>query len=175
MGLDVGLDEAVGLGVDRVGTPGELLNERLRHDAELVGRVAAWAALPVLPPQPETLRDAVGQCVVVPLGHRDGRPVHRPGVEGAPPPVRPLHPVGDDDVGVQVGVVLAGVPVVEGRRDDTSGLDLGDPVGAHAGAGDVPLDDGEHVLDGLAVALVDGFAGGRIGQGPEDADRLRRR
>ncbi len=117
----------------------------------------------------------VGEQPVVALRHRDRGPVHRAGVQGAPPPVGALHPVGDHDMGVQVRVVVAGVPVVERRGDHPPGLHLRHAVRADPGPGHVPLHDREDVGDGLPVRGVDRVAGRIVGQRPQHADRLRDR
>ena len=48
-------------------------------------------------------------------------------------PVRALDPVRDGDVGVQLRVALAGIPVVERGRDHPAGADPADAVGAGPG------------------------------------------
>jgi len=138
-----------------------------------MGGVAVRPAVPVPPLQPEGGGEVVGQDGVVPLRHRHGGLVDRPGVQGPPLPVRALRPVGDHDVRVQVGVVLAGVPVVERRRDHAGDVDLRDPVGADPGLGDIPLDQRHDVNDRAPVRGVDDLPGRVVRQGPEHANGLR--
>jgi len=136
------LDEPVGLDVDRRRPPGEQLEELLGDGGEFEGRVALRAAFPVLPREAEAGGEVIGEQGVVAFRHRDRGAVQGAGVQGAPPPVRALRPVGDHHVGVQVRVVLAGVPVVERGSDHAVDVDLGGAVGADPGAGDVPLEQG---------------------------------
>ena len=78
------------------------------------------------------------------------------------------------DMGVQVGVVLAGVPVVERGGDHAADVDLGAAVGADPGLRDVPLDDRDDLGDRVAVAGIQPLAGVVVGQRPQHADRLGR-
>ena len=94
------------------------------------------AALPAGPPPPPDRQPAgevVGEQVVIQLGHGDGGVVQRPGVHRPPPAVRSLDLVRDHDVGVQVRVAGAGVPVVERRRQHPPRGHLRGPAGAGAG------------------------------------------
>ena len=84
--------------------------------------------------------DLGGQQQVVGLGVGDGGLVQGGRVQGAPPPVRALDAVGDGDVGVQLRVALAGVPVVERGRDQAGGADPADAVMAEAGEHRLALD-----------------------------------
>ena len=94
----------------------------------------------------------VGEDPVVQLGHADRGPVERLGVEGAPRPVGDgLDPVEDDDVGVQLRVAGAGVPVVERGRDDAADVLLDHAALAHPGGEDLALAVGDDRLEGAAV------------------------
>ena len=81
----------------------------------------------------EVAGEVVGEQVVVDLGDGDDGVVQGAGVHRPPPPVGALDLVRDDDVGVQVRVPGAGVPVVERRRDHPPGRDLGAGAGARCG------------------------------------------
>jgi hypothetical protein len=116
----------------------------------------------------------------VQFGHGDGPVVQRDAVEGAPLAVaHGLDLVGDDDVGVQVRVVGAGVVVVEPGRKDAGDLALHDrstrSLGAGAGGDDLALDEVQCLLHGLVVGVSNDRLCPGIGDRPQDAGRLRDR
>jgi hypothetical protein len=97
-------------GVDVGGAGGELGQPRVLDAVDLERRGAAWAAGPPGPGEGEFAGQVVGDQVVVDLRDGDdgvvqGALVHRP-----PSAVEALDAVGDDDMGVQIGVTGAGVP-----------------------------------------------------------------
>lgn len=67
--------------------------------------------------------------------------MHGPPVEAPPRTVGTLHLVGDDDVGVQVRVTRAGVPMVECRGDHPAGAGLMTARVTDARADDALLDE----------------------------------
>ena len=139
--------------------------------------------LPVLPPgardgadvplHPQARGQGVHEVVVVGLAQGDlGGHERATGVQGAPAPVGALDPVGDHEVGVQVRVSLAGVPVVERRRDDAARLCLDDSPGALAGADGVGLHHGHDVIDRVVVSGLDLLAHAGIPQRPQNRHGL---
>ena len=133
--------------------------------------------LPVLPPgardgahlplHPQARGQRVHEVVVVGLAQGDlGGHERATGVQGAPAPVGALDPVGDHEVGVQVRVALAGVPVVERRRDDAARLCLDDSPGALAGTDGVGLHHVHDVIDRVVVSGLDLLAHAGIPQRP---------
>jgi len=97
-----------------------------------------------------------------------GRAVGRGGGEG-------LNLVGDRDVGVQVGVPGAAVPVGERRPHQAGDVDLPDPVPAGAGAQGVGLDEPQRVRDRSLVGAFDACRDVGWRDRPEGADGLHRR
>ncbi len=81
-------------------------------------------------PDPETGPEVVLQGGVVGFRRRHGGLEQDPSVDGQPAPVKGLHLVGDRDMGVQIGVAGAAVPVGERGRHQAPHVDLADPVGA---------------------------------------------
>ena len=141
--------------------------------------------LPVLPPgardgahvplHPQARGQGVHEVVVVCLAQGDLRGHERAtGVQGAPAPVEALDPIGDHEVGVQVRVALAGVPVVERRRDDAARLCLDDSPGALAGADGVGLHHVHDVIDRVVVSGLDLLAHTGIPKRPHNRHALRR-
>jgi hypothetical protein len=123
-----------GLHVDRAF--GELGEQRVVDAVELERGGAVAAAIPIRLLDREDGGDSVGNQVVVQLGDGDGGLVQCPCVQRPPLPVGALHLVGDDEMGVQVGIACAGVPVVERGGDQASGGEALDTAVAGAGAGD---------------------------------------
>ena len=119
-----------------------------------VGGVAA-----VGEPHPDPLGEQRLQPGVVVLGGGDLVPVQRPSVQRQPSTIDGADLVRDRDVGVQIRIARAGVAVRERRRDQPSGVDLGDAVGAAAGVGGVLLQPADRVPHRLVVARGD-----RLGQ-----------
>ena len=169
------LDEVVLGGLDRARALGEVLPQRLRDAVDLPLRLGRAAALLRRPAPAELGGQLVGEDPVVQLGHADRGPVERLGVEGAPRPVGDgLDAVEDDDVGVQLRVAGAGVPVVERGRDDAADVLLNHAALAHPGGEDLALAVGDDRLQRAAVGGVDPGAGGVVGERPRDRDGLRR-
>ncbi|CAL8971147.1 hypothetical protein PROP_03584 [Propionicimonas sp. T2.31MG-18] len=110
----------------------------------------------------------------VELGRGDLGLVDQVGVEGVPASVGALHLVGDDEVGVQIGVAGAGVAMGERDRDQAAGLDVADAVRPYA-AECLRLEVLDDLCDGLAVQLLELLAGGERGECPQGRERLRRR
>ena len=139
--------------------------------------------LPVLPPgardgahvplHSQARGQGVHEVVVVGLaqGYLGGHE-RATGVQGAPGPVGALDPVGDHEVGVQVRVSLAGVPVVESRGHDAARLCLDDASGALAGADGVGLHHGHDVLDRVVVSGLDLLAHAGIPERPHHRHAL---
>ena len=81
-------------------------------------------------PDPEACPEVVFQCGVVGFRRRHRGLKQDPSVDGQPASVEGLHFVGDRDMGVQVRVAGATVPVGERGRHQAPHLNLPDPVGA---------------------------------------------
>ena len=110
----------------------------------------------------------------VQLGRGDLGLVDQVGVERVPASVRALHFVGDDEVGVEVGVAGARVAMGEGDCDQAADLDVADAVRTDAAErlGLQALDD---LGDNPAVQLLELLAGVERGKCPQGRERLRRR
>ena len=132
---------------------------------------------PVLPPgardgahvplHSQARGQGIHEVVVVGLAQGDlGGHERAAGVQGAPAPVGALDPVGDHEVGVQVGVSLAGVPVVERCGHDAARFCLDDSPGALAGADGVGLHHGHDVIDRVVVSGLDLLAHASIPERP---------
>ena len=126
----------------------------------------------------EGAADALGdlgfEAGVVELGGGDLEPVEHPGVEGEPPAVEGLHLVRDRDVGVQVGVAGAGVPVGEAGGDQPAGVDLADAAGAEPGVAGVALQELEGGGDRGVVGGLDPLGDLGVGDRPQRGHRLHR-
>jgi hypothetical protein len=106
---------------------GEVADHRGGDAVDLADRLAAGGgARPGGEPDAERGGQVGFEGGVIGLGSGDGHPVQGASVEGAPLAVGSLDFRGDGDVGVQVRVAGAGVPVLEGGADQAVGLDLGD-------------------------------------------------
>jgi hypothetical protein len=116
----------------------------------------------------------------VQFGHGDGPVVQRGAVEGAPLAIaHRLDPVGDDDVGMQVRVVGAGVVVIERGRNDAGDLALHDrstrAFRARPRRDNLALHEVECLGEGAMVCLGDDRLCPGVGDRPQDAGRLRNR
>ena len=98
-----------------------------------------WRRARVGPGEAEPVGEQVLQDALVQLGQRDDVVEQGRGVERAPRAVRGLDAVGDHDVGVQMRVAGAGVPVIERGRDTPRTSSCTTPAGAGAGEEDVLL------------------------------------
>ena len=116
----------------------------------------------------------VGEQAVVQLGHADRGPEQRLGVQGPPLAVDGgLDPVEHDDVGVQLRVTGAGVPVVERGRDHPAHV-LADRAGVPgAGREHLRLPVRDHRLQRAPVRRVDPRPGGFVRERPRHRDALR--
>jgi hypothetical protein len=105
-------DQPIELGVDLTGALGEAAHQPLRHPLELPIAVSVRRR-PLHPECPDKFALVGG-----PIDGVRGQPmpVQVPAVQGCPPSVRPLHAIGDDQVGVQQGIALPGRPVVKADR-----------------------------------------------------------
>ena len=167
--------ELPGAGGDLGGALGELGEQPVLDAVDLERRGAAAAPVPQRPADRQGGGEPVGEQVVVQLGDGDRGLVQPPPVQGAPPAVHALHLVRDDQVGVQVRVPGAGVPVIERGGDHPADPHaLGAGV-ADAGAGHPLLHEPQHIGDGLPVRPRDQLPGGLVGQRPQHAHRLRHR
>ena len=95
-----------------------------------------------------------------------------PAVERAPITVQALNAVGDHDVGMELGIAAAGVPVVEGRGDQTSYVELDNAVVTGSGERRVLLDQLEDIVDCVVVGGDDLLLSTDIGGRPERRNRL---
>lgn len=134
---------------------GELALKLVRDAGDLVlglGAVLAWTGVES---PAESVGQEVGQDAFVHL--RQGHDLlEQPArVQRPPYAVQALHAVEHDQVGVQLRVPGAGVPVVERGRDHSPDLLLHDAVRAGAGEERVPLGVGKRVLDRFLVRGVD--------------------
>ena len=160
VGRGEGGDEVVLGGLDRARALGEVLAQVLRDAVDLPLRLGRPAALLRRPAPAELGGQLVGEDAVVQLGHADCGPEERLGVERAPCPVGDgLDAVEDDDVGVQLRVAGAGVPVVERGRDDAADVLLDHAALAHPGGEDLALAVGDDRLERAPVGGVDPGAG----------------
>ena len=82
--------------------------------------------------------------------------------------------VGDDEVGVQVGVAGAGVAVVERGGDESGDRDLPDAALADPGERDLALEHRERRADRGVVGRLDLAGDLRRGERPQRGDRLHR-
>ena len=155
-------------GVDLRRAGGEQGEQRVGDTRELERGGAARAAGAPPPRDGQTPAELVGEQVVVDLRDRDDGVVQRSGIDRAPQPVGALDLVRQDQVGVQVRVAGAGVPVVERRCDRPPGGDLRARVGSGSGEQRGLGQQGEGLFDGGAVPGQDGGAGGVVGQRPQD-------
>jgi hypothetical protein len=115
------------------------------------------------------LGEPVGEQVVVELRESDGCVVQGTGIEAAPPPVRTLHLVRNHNMGMQVGIARAGVPMIEARGDRTPRSDLRYSAVPGAGEQRLPLEHADHVGDRGAVRRRDPGLQVRPGQRPQHA------
>jgi hypothetical protein len=161
--------QPVQLSLDLAGPLGEAPDQRLGHPLELPVAVSVRRR-PLHPQCP-------GQLALVD-GPADGvrgqpMPIQIPTVHGRPAAVRPLDPVGDDQMGVQQRVTFSGRPVVEpDPHQPLSGHTLDTAVAA---AGPQVL---IQVADRLGQPGMMGSqhrpAGRRVTQAVEDRDALGR-
>jgi hypothetical protein len=79
-------------------------------------------------PHPQGLTQVLFECGVVRLRRGNVGFEQHPSVDGQPPSVEGLHLVRDRDMGVQIGVAGAAVPVRERGRNETADVDLPDPA-----------------------------------------------
>ncbi len=106
--------------------------------------------------QAQTVVDVVHDPRVVQLRCGDAVLVDHPPVQGGPPPVNTLHPVGDHQVIVQVRVTVTRVIVSELRGHKALvGVDLLDPTTATTGVDRVVLQVGHDVSDGRLMGGLD--------------------
>ena len=82
---------------------------------------------------------------VVGLRRSHGGLEQHPPVDGQPSPVKGLHLVGDGDVGVQIGVTGAAVPVGERGRDQPGDIDLPHPLRPLPGEQRMLLDEAQSI------------------------------
>ena len=162
-------DQPVQLGVDLAGALGEASDQRLRHPLQLAVAVGVRRR-PLHPERPDELALVGGPVDGV---RGQPMPVQVPAVQRCPASVRPLDPVGDDQVGVQQRIAFSGRPVVEpDRQQPLSGHVLDTAVAA---AGPQVL---VQVADRLGQPGVmggqHGSAGGRVAEAVEDRDALGR-
>ena len=168
------VDEPLGLLVDAAG---HLLRAPGEGVEDLFGCVShlGLAVLDVVPAHAE----AAGQLRSEPGGveGRDGALVvlEGAGVERQPPTVGGHHPVDDDEVGVDLGVMRPAGVLTEGSGDQAVGVDGPDlPVDSVPAVG-VVLDPTERGGDGCVVRVEDLVADAFVADGVQDGHRLRRR
>jgi hypothetical protein len=164
------LDELLLLVGDAVVPAGERLDELVADTVDLVHAGLAVEAFAPVPLHAQALGELVHEQVRVPFADRDGGAERAAAVQGAGLAVGALHEVGDEDVVVQVGVVVARVPVRVGDGHDALGALPDDAPSAGAGAGDVGLEPCDGFAHGLLVGLRDGGAHVLVAAGPQDVD-----
>src|SRR5665647_2898895 len=113
--------------VDLVGPGGELGEQAVADAVDLEGGVAPLPALAHAPRHGQPAGELVGEHHVVQLGNRHHGAVDGRAVQGPPQPVGSLDLVRHHDVGVQVRVGGAGVPVLERGGDHALGVNLAAP------------------------------------------------
>jgi len=158
--------------VDLVRPGGELGEQVVADAVDLEGGVAPLPALAHAPRHGQPAGELVGEQHVVQLRHGhhgtvDGRAVQRP-----PPAVRTLDLVREHDVGVQVRVRGAGVPVLERGGDHPLRADLAAPRRPDPGPHHLGLDELQHAGQGGPMGAVNLGAGRVVAQGPQDRDGL---
>ena len=151
---------------------GELLPQRRRDTGDLELRSQRQPPGRGLPADAERCREVVGQDPVVELGHGHGGLEQAAGIEGPPAAVRCLDPVDHRDVGVQLRVAGARVPVIEGCRDHPADVFLHHAALAGAGGEHLPFGVVDHEPQRLHVRGVDRGLGLRVGQGPHHRHAL---
>ena len=161
--------------LDLGGAGGELGQQHVVHTVDLEPRRAPRTAVPQAPGGAGLACDGVGDQAVVHLADRNRRRIEGFRVDAAPHPVQALDFVRDHQVGVQVRVTGAGVPVVERGRDRSPNRDLRDTLTPDASEQRVRLDQLKALRYGVAVRGGDAGLRGRISQCPQHADRLRHR
>ena len=166
MGGDEGVDLSVLVGLDLRGALGELAGERVADAGHIIFRLVAVCPLTWVEAPVEPLGEDVHEDALVQLGQGHDLLEQAARVERPPRAVEGLGTVEHDDVGVQVRVSGATVPVVERRRDDPAYLLLDDAVGAGAGEEHVPLGMGQRAADRLLMRLVDHRLRPRVRDGP---------
>ena len=92
---------------------------------------------------------------VVTLGRGDRDPVQGAGIQRPPLPVDALDLAGDGHMGMQVRVAVARVVVVERRRDQAPGPDLGDAARAGPGEGGMVFQQFERSVFRVLMRLAD--------------------
>lgn len=95
--------------------------------------------------------------------------VQATGVQGGPPAIDPLDGVGDQDVGVELRVSVAGRPVPERRAHQPAAVDLLRAVPAPSSVSGVDVKVGQGCGHGRLVRTHDLKAGGGVTEGPEQA------
>ena len=161
--------QPVQLGVDLAGALGEPADQRLGHPLELAVAVGVRRR-PLHPERPDELALVGGPVDGV---RGQPMPVQIAAVQGRPASVRPLDPVGDDQMGVQQRIALPGRPVVEPDRQQPLSGHMLDTTMAAAGPQVLV-----QVADRLGQPGVMGGqhrpAGGRVTQAVEDRHALGR-
>ena len=168
-------DQLIGGAGDLRGALREVLHQLGRDAGDVPARDGGVPPRMSGPAVPESLSEQVLQHAFVQLGQRDGVAVQGAGVEGAPPAVQGLDAVGEHDVGVQVRVTGAGIPVIERRRHHPADRFLEGAVVAGAGEHDLLLRPPQGDGDGVAVRGVDRLLRRGVGDRPHRRHRLRHR
>lgn len=153
---------------------GELRHQRVIDAVELERRRTARAAMTPSELDRQATGDLVGQQVVIEFGdHHDGV-VQRPGVHRQPGTAGALDLVSNDEVGVQVRVPRAGVPMVEPGRNEPGDLVLTATGGPSARERGGLLQEGERLPDCGPVRREEGGTRVVVSHRPESRDGLRR-
>jgi hypothetical protein len=130
---------------------------------------------PFRKPHPQGLAEVLFEGGVVGFRGGDVGFEQHPSVDRQPPPVEGLHLVGDRDVGMEIGVAGAAVPVGERSRDETADVDLPDALWPGPGEQRVRLDERQRVLDGGLMGPFDDGCHRWVGDRPHGRHRLHRR
>ncbi|GAA1580269.1 hypothetical protein GCM10009789_37600 [Kribbella sancticallisti] len=156
--------------LDLLGSGRELGDEFVGYGVDVERRIALGTAFAELPVHAETARQVVREEHIVDLRHGNRGAIQDATVERSPRPLRTLNPVGDNDMGVELRVAAAGVPVIERCGDQTAGVDLRDAVLAGPGERCVLLDERQDVLDGFVMRRDDLLLCPYVGGSPQRRD-----
>jgi hypothetical protein len=162
-------DEPVQLGVDLAGALGEAADQLLSYPLELAVAVSVRRC-PLDPECPDEFPLVGGPVDGV---RSQPMPIQIPAVQGRPAAVRPLHPVGDDQMGVQQRIALARCPVVEADRQQPLSGHVLDTAVATAGP-KVSVQVADRLDQPGMMGRQYGPAGGWVTEAVEDRDALGR-
>jgi hypothetical protein len=126
-------------------------------------------------PHPQAVAEVLLQGGVVGLRRGNLGLEQHPSVDRQPPAVEGLYLVRHRDMGMQIRVAGAAVAVGERGRDQTTHVDLPDPLRPGPGAQGVLLDEAQRVVDRGLMGPFDGRRHCGFGDRPQCRHRLHRR